>query len=159
MPRLKDTEREVKKLCLLEAFEVLKKQSYMTSKNCVSKIKVLELANSDKRMEEFNKKIGDKSIYSKAKNSIYPSIMSSIDRWIKDYKKQSNMATKTTKDKLKNMNLKLEQNEAYLIELQEEILRLNEIIDNKEHIILQVEEDRDSYAKQLSKLRKKHVNK
>ncbi len=156
MARISNEEREIKKQCLWNAFEGLKQKSWETGKNLVSMAAVIELANMDERMKAFKTPIGDKSVYTKAKNSVYLPIVEAVKEWNNNYKKESGMANKTAKGKLKNMSLKLEDSEAHLIELQEEILRLNELIDSKEALIQQVELDRNQYASQLAKLRERH---
>lgn len=153
MANISKKEREIKSQCMWDAFETLKQNSWKTGKNLASMIAVIELANMDERMKAFKTPIGNKSVYTKAKNSIYLPIVEAVKQWNEDYKKESSMANKTSKGKLKNMSLKLEDSEVHLIELQEEILRLNEVIENKERIIQQVELDRNQYASQLAKLR------
>jgi len=154
MANISNKERKVKSQCLDDAFEKLKQKSYNSGKNFISKKSIIELANQDVRMKEFKKTIGDKSIYTKAKNSIYKDIVEKINTWESNYKLEAKMADNTSKNKLKNMQIKLEDCESYLIELQEEILRLNKIIENKENIITNIENDRELYASQLALLRK-----
>lgn len=156
MANISKEERGIKSQCMWDAFESLKQKSWETGKNLVSMIAVIELANLDERMKAFKTPIGHKSVYTKAKNSIYLPIVEAVKKWNDEYKKESTKANKTAKGKLKNMSLKLEDSEAHLIELQEEILRLNEVIENKERIIQQVEHDRNQYASQLAELRKEH---
>lgn len=154
MANINKTERIVKAQCLSDAFIALKQKSIDTGKSLTSVPQIVSLANLDSRMKKFEKPIGEKSIYSNAKNSVYKPILEIIQKWNQTYAEEVSMATKVSKQKLRNINLKLEDSEMHLIELQEEILRLNNIITNKEQIILQVENERNQYAAQLAVLRK-----
>ena len=154
MANINKNERIIKAQCLSDAFTTLKQKSIDSGKSFTSIPQIVSLANLDSRMKTFEKPIGDKSIYSSAKNSVYKPILEIIQKWNKTYEEEISMATKISKQKLKNINLKLEDSEMHLIELQEEILRLNNIIANKEQIILHVENQRNQYSSQLAILRK-----
>lgn len=149
-------ERQTKAQCLWNAFEVLKEKS--KEKNLVSMIAVIDLANDDDRMKEFDTDIGEKSVYTKAKNSLYHPIVDAVNEWIKNFKSDADKAGKRSKEKLKSFDSKLVSVEAAAIELQEKIHQLQTRLENKDRIIKQIEEERNTYADQLYKLRKKYEN-
>lgn len=147
-------ERQTKAQCLRDAFEALKKES--KSKNLVSMKAVIELANQDDRMKEFGTDIGEKSVYTKAKGSVYTPIVDAVNIFIKEFKSDAEKAGRKSKEKLKSFDSKLESVEATVILLQEKIHELQARLENKDRIIQQIEEDRNTYADEVYKLRRKY---
>ncbi|MCD6258714.1 MAG: hypothetical protein J7J31_03815 [Helicobacteraceae bacterium] len=156
MPRISNYERHTKAQLLWDAFETLKEESEKQGKLLVEMSKVVKLANEDERMREFTDPIGDKSVYSQAINSVYPPIVKAVNTYIENYKKEAKKANKRSKNKLKNIDAKLKSVEAIVIEQQEKIHVLIARLENKERIIVQTEKERDDYATEVYRLRKKY---
>lgn len=154
MANISKHERQTKAQCLWDAFEVLKKSS--GSKNLVSMKAVIELANQDERMKEFNTDIGEKSVYTKAKDSVYTPIVEAVNTFINGFKSDANKAGKRSKEKLKSFDSKLTSVEAAVIVLQEKVHELQARLENKDRIIKQIEEERDTYADEVYKLRQRY---
>lgn len=149
-------ERETKAKCLLNAFEVLKKKSERDGQNLVSIPSVVALANGDELMQTCSSMIGNKSIYTKAKNSLYPPILEAINTWCKEYKTTSKKANNKCNERVKKLNNKLLSTEKIIIELQEKIHEFKRRLENKECQIEQIEKDRDLYSQEVARLRKKY---
>lgn len=147
-------ERQTKAQCLRDAFETLKDAS--KNKNLVRMKAVIDLANQDERMKEFSTDIGEKSVYTKAKGSVYTPIVKAVDTFIKEFKSDTEKAGKRSKDKLKSFDSKLTSVEAKAIKLQEELHELRTRLENKDRIIQQIEEERNTYADEVYKLRRKY---
>lgn len=149
-------ERETKAKCLLNAFEVLKEKSERDGRNFVSVASVVALANEDELMKTCNSKIGDKSIYTKAKNSLFPPILEAINIWCKEYKTTSKKANNKCSERVKKLDNKLSSAEEMIIELQDKIHELKRRLENKDFQIEQIEKDRNTYSQELYILRKKY---
>lgn len=156
MANISNNERDTKAQCLLDAFEILKEKSERDGKNLVSVSEVIELANEDERMQIYHTKIGKKSIYTKAKNSLYPKILEAINKWCNDYKVTSKKANSKCIERLKKLDMKLSSTEGTIVELQEKIHELKRRLENKDRQIEQIEKDRDMYSQELYRLRKKY---
>lgn len=117
---------------------------------------VIDLANEDERMQEFSVKIGEKSVYTKAKGSAYTPIVEAANTFIKEFKSDTNKAGKRSKEKLKSFDSKLASVEATAILLQEKVHALQAKLENKDRIIHQIEEERNTYANEVYKLRQKY---
>lgn len=147
-------ERQTKAQCLWDAFETLKNES--KRKNLVSMKAVIELANQDERMKEFSTDIGEKSVYTKAKGSVYTPIVEAVNTFIKEFKADTEKAGNRRKEKLKSFDSKLVSVEAAVILLQEKVHELQARLENKDRIIHQIEEERNTYADEVYKLRRKY---
>ncbi|MDD2265466.1 hypothetical protein [Sulfuricurvum sp.] len=147
-------ERQTKAQCLWDAFETLKNES--KRKNLVSMKAVIELANQDERMKEFGTDIGEKSVYTKAKGSVYTPIVEAVNTFIKEFKADTEKAGNRSKEKLKSFDSKLASAEAAVILLQEKVHELQARLENKDRIIQQIEEERSIYADEVYRLRRKY---
>ena len=156
MGNTKKSVREIIAQCLWDAFEVLKEQSEIEGRNLVSVPTVTNLANEDERLQAYQDKIGDKSLYTKAEDSAYPAILKAIQTWKNDYKVTLKKANNTCKERLEKLDKKLESVEGIVIELQEKIHDLKKRLENREHQIELIEKDRDRYVHDLNALRKKN---
>lgn len=154
MAKISEYERQTKAQCLWDAFEALKDQS--KSKNLVSMKAVIELANQDERMKEFSTDIGEKSVYTKAEGSVYTPIVKAVNIFIKEFKSDTEKSGKRSKEKLKSFDAKLASVEASVIVLQEKVHELQARLENKDRIIQQIEEERNTYADEVYKLRRKY---
>lgn len=148
--------REIKAQCLWDAFEVLKVQSEDDGHNFVNVPNVVNLANQDERMQMCGTKIGDKSIYTKAKSSLYSPICKAIQKWETAYKVTSKKANSKYIKKLKKLDNKLASVEEIVVELQDRIHDFKKRLENKERQIELIEKDRDRYSNELYRLRKKY---
>lgn len=156
MANISKYERQTKAQCLWDAFEGLKMESEIQGRNLVEMKAIVDLANGDERMQEFKDPIGEKSVYSKAKNSVYPPIVEAVNKWIENYKVDADKASNRCKQKIKKLDVKLASVEATVIKLEEKIHSLMTRLENKERIIEQTEKDRDDYAEELHHLRVKY---
>lgn len=158
MARLSEHERQTKAQCLRDAFEALKQESAKKGQNLVSMKAIIELANEDGRMQEFKTMIGEKSVYSKAENSVYPCIVKDVKTWNDDYKSDATKANKGAKTKLQNMSEKLADVEATVIILQEKNHELIRRLENRIQTIGRLEQERNEFASEVARLRKMYEN-
>lgn len=158
MANISVRERQTKLHCLEDAFEALKAESEIKGRHLAEMKAIIELANKDERMKEFITDIGEKSVYSKAKGSIYPPFVKKVKNWEKDFKKELQKTKKKIKSRIENLNEKLSSTEAIAIELQEKIHELQARLENKDRIIQQIEEERKTYADEVYRLRRKYEN-
>jgi hypothetical protein len=156
MANISEQERQVKAQCLLDAFETLIQESEKKGQNLASMKAIIELANEDERMQEFKTLIGEKSVYSKAKNSVYPPIVAAVKKWNDEYKVDAAKANKKAKTKLQNMSEKLADVEATVILLQEKNHELTRRLENRIQTISRLEQERNEFAAEVAKLRKTH---
>lgn len=156
MPRISEYERQIKAQCLMDAFETLKNES--KSKNLVTMKTIINLANEDERMQVFEVKIGEKSVYTKAKGSVYTPIVEAVNIWIKEFKSDAAKAGKRSKEKIESFDSKLASVENTVIILQEKVHQLQTRLENKDRIIKQIEDERNTYADEVHKLKKKYEN-
>jgi len=154
MANISEKERQVKAKCLLDAFEILKQISEDKGQNYVSMKAIVELANEDERLQEFDMPIGEKSVYSKAKNSVYPPIVEAVKKWNDEYKTEAAKANKKAKTKLQKMSEKLASVEATVVILQEKNHELARRLENRVQTINRLERERNEFAAEVSRLRK-----
>lgn len=149
-------ERQTKLQCLEDAFEALKAKSELKGKHLAEMKAIVELANQDERMKEFTTGIGEKSVYTSAKGSAYIPFVQSVQKWEENFIKELQKTKKKSKSRIESLNEKLSSVEAVAIELQEKIHELQARLENKDRIIQQIEEDRNTYADEVYKLRRKY---
>lgn len=149
-------ERQTKLQCLEDAFEVLKAKSELKGRHLAEMKVIVELANQDERMKEFTTGIGEKSVYTSAKGSAYIPFVQKVQEWEENFIKELQKIKKKSKSRIENLNEKLSSAEAVAIELQEKIHELQARLENKDRIIQQIEEDRNTYADEVYKLRRKY---
>ena len=154
MARISEYERQKKAQCLWDAFEELKNESEKKGQNLVSMKAVIDLANESAQMQEFKTMIGEKSVYSQAKNSIYLPIVKAVKKWNNEYKADATKANSKAKTKLQNMSEKLANAEATIILLQEENHELKRRLENRIRTISRLEQERNEFASEVTKLRK-----
>jgi hypothetical protein len=152
MARLNQHERETKRECLEDAFEALKEESEKTGKNIADMITIIELANQDERMQAFSSKIGQKSVYSKAENSIYKPFVKRVKTWAEGFKKASLTTRNEDKVRISNLHKKLKNSELTIIRLQEETDEFLKRLEIKNIQIANLEKDCENYRQRAQEL-------
>lgn len=156
MANISKHERETKVLVLCDAFEALKRESEKKGIDLATLKAVIELANEDDRLNMFKKKIGEKSLYTKSKNSVYNKILDDIRQWGEDFKKEAVKVNKKAKTKMQNISEKLTDVEKIVIVLQEKNHELMKRLDNRIVTIERLEKERDVFAAEVARLREKY---
>lgn len=151
MPRLTNRENQLKLKAVWNAFEYLKLESITNNKNLAIPRKICDLANSYDFVKEFEKKLSLQSI--KQPSSIeFKKLKKQIDDFRDKYKTIKNSTTYQTKNKIEELNTKVQVLTYQLAELLSNEIDLKEQLFEAKEALLRSNKERDIYYNKICEL-------